>query len=196
VYVKICGLSEPETLQVALDAGADAVGFVLSPASVRNVDPAVAAVLVATVGGAADTVLVVSHASPGDALRLAAEIGVDVIQLHGRYTADDVATVRAAFPRVWRAASVGDGTPVEVGAWGEDLLLLDSPVAGSGERWDASDVAVAGRWMLAGGLNPGNVAAAIATSRPWGVDVSSGVESAPGRKDPELIRAFVAAARG
>lgn len=196
MYVKICGLRTPEALAAALDAGADAVGFVVSPGSPRDIDPAVAADLVASVAGAADTVLVVSHATPAEAVALAETIGVDILQLHGRYSEADVAAVRDAFPRVWRAASVADGTPLTVGAWGEEVLLLDSPVAGSGHRWDAASVETQGRWMLAGGLNPGNVAAAIAESRPWGVDVSSGVESSRGVKDPGLIREFVAAARG
>lgn len=193
--MKICGLRDPEALRAALEAGADAVGFVVSPGSPRDVDPAVAAALVATVDGKAETVLVVSHSTPSEALDLARAIGVDVVQLHGRYTAQDVAAVRAGGVRVWRAASVADGTPLEVGAWGEETLLLDAPVAGSGHRWDASGVETRGRWMLAGGLTPDNVAAAIAESRPWGVDVSSGVESSRGVKDPERIRAFVAAAR-
>ena len=196
MYVKICGLSEPETLAAALDAGADAVGFVVSPRSSRNVDPRLAADLVASVGGAAETVLVVSHATPAEAVALATEIGVDILQLHGRYTEADVAAVRAEWPRVWRAAALGDGTPAVVGAWGEEVLLLDAPVAGAGERWDTSrlETAPEGRWLLAGGLSPENVAAAIASAHPWGVDVSSGVESAPGVKDPARIRAFVEAA--
>lgn len=195
MYVKICGLRTVEALEAALDAGADAVGFVVSPASPRDVDPAVAASLVASVAGRAETVLVVSHATAAEALDLAREIGVDIVQLHGRYTERDVAAVRSGGVRVWRAASVTDGTPLEVGAWGEEVLLLDAPVAGSGHRWDASGVSTTGRWMLAGGMNPDNVAAAIAESHPWGVDVSSGVESARGVKDAGLIRAFVAAAR-
>lgn len=195
MYVKICGLRERSALDAALDAGADAVGFVVSPGSPRDVDPAVAAELVAHVAARAETVLVVSHAPVAEALALADTIGVDILQLHGRYGQPDVAAALASGRRVWRAASVTDGTPLTVGAWGEEVLLLDSPVAGSGHRWDASSVETAGRWMLAGGLNPDNVASAIAESKPWGVDVSSGVESARGVKDPHRIRAFLAAAR-
>lgn len=195
MFVKICGLRDPEALAAALEAGADAVGFVVSPGSPRDVAPALAAELVASVAGAAETVLVVSHATPAEAIALVREIGVDILQLHGRYTEAEVAAVRAEGVRVWRAASVADGTPLDVGAWGEEVLLLDSPVAGSGHRWDARGVDVGGRWMLAGGLDPDNVAAAIAESRPWGVDVSSGVESSRGVKDPARIRAFVSATR-
>lgn len=195
MYIKICGLRDRTALAAALDAGADAVGFVVSPGSPRDIAPEDAAELVASVDGAAETVLVVSHATPGEAVALARRIGVDILQLHGRYGEADVAAVRSSGVRVWRAASVGDGTPLTVGAWGEEVLLLDAPVAGSGHRWDSSDVAATGRWILAGGLNPDNVADAIAASRPWGVDVSSGVESSRGVKDPGLIRGFVAAAR-
>ena len=198
MYVKICGIREGEALRAALDAGADAVGFVVSPGSPRDVDPAVAAGLVASVGRAAETVLVVSHSTPVEAVALATAIGVDILQLHGRYAEADVAAARSAFPRVWRAASVADGTPLTVGAWGEEALLLDSPRAGSGHRWDTRDLRDASlgeRWVLAGGLDPDNVAEAIAASRPWGVDVSSGVESSRGVKDPARIRAFVDAAR-
>ena len=140
MYVKICGLRDRSALRAALDAGADAVGFVVSPGSPRDIDPGAAAELVAEVAGAADTVLVVSHAVPTEVVRLASLTGVDVVQLHGRYTAEDAAAVRASGVRMWRAASVADGTMPDVGAWGEELLLLDAPVAGSGKRWDARDV--------------------------------------------------------
>lgn len=196
MYVKICGLRTRDSVRTALDAGADAIGFVVSPASPRDIDPAAAAELVAYADGRAETVLVVSHAPVAEAVALAETIGVDILQLHGRYGQSDVAAALAAGRRVWRAASVSDGTPLEVGAWGEEVLLLDAPVAGSGHRWDASGVETSGRWLLAGGLNPDNVASAVAESRPWGVDVSSGVESSRGVKDDALIRAFVEAVRG
>lgn len=195
MFVKICGLRDRDSLTAALEAGADAVGFVVSPGSPRDADPDLIADLVAAVDGAAETVLVVSHATPAEAVALARRTGVGILQLHGAYTEEDVAAVRAADVRVWRAASVAGGTPLDVGAWGEEVLLLDSPIAGSGHRWDSSTVETEGRWMLAGGLDPSNVAEAIRESRPWGVDVSSGVESSRGVKDPALIRAFVEAVR-
>ncbi|GAA3153661.1 hypothetical protein [Nonomuraea salmonea] len=84
------------------------------------------------------------------------------------------------------------------GAYDEDLLIVDAPHAGSGQPWDWAAVRgrPSGQWMLAGGLAPGNVAEAVAAARPWGVDVSSGVETAPGKKDSALIRSFLKAARG
>jgi phosphoribosylanthranilate isomerase len=120
------------------------------------------------------------------------------VQLHGEYPKsafDEVAVL--GIPLV-RAVSLTPTTDVTVGAYGEEVLLLDSPVAGSGRRWDLAALGAGrpeGRWLLAGGLTVGNVAAAIAEAKPWGVDVSSGIESTRGVKDHGLMRAFVSTAR-
>lgn len=199
VYVKICGLSSIDAARTALDAGADAVGMVMSERSKRNVSAAVVQDIARFVGTAADTVLVVDRLSGRDAGRVAADAGVDVVQLHGAdYTRADADDVRAAGRRLWRAMSWPEYGAAEPQPWGEELLLLDSPLAGSGVRWNLADLdrpAPAGLWLLAGGLTPSNVAEAIRSAHPGGVDVSSGVESAPGVKSHELIREFVAAAR-
>jgi phosphoribosylanthranilate isomerase len=199
VYVKVCGLRDADMARVAVDAGADAVGVVMSEGSPRHVTPGRARAVVEAVDGRADTVLVVREMPVERAVEVASELGVSVIQLHGGYTPHDVATARAGFGRVWRATALTDTTDVVAGAWGEELLLLDAPVAGSGSTWDLSALErrrPVGRWLLAGGLDPLNVAGAVAAARPWGVDVSSGVESSRGVKDADLVRAFVAAARG
>lgn len=200
VYLKICGLREPEHIEVALAAGADAIGFVMNQTSSRRIDAEQARRLVAVVANRADTVLVVNDMPAADAAAIAQGIGIDVVQLHGpRYDAAAFAEALAIVPRVWRATSLADDPDLTVGAYGEEVLLLDAPKPGSGETWDLSALvqrAPAGKWLLAGGLNPGNVAEAIATAKPWGVDVSSGVESAPGQKDSDLIRAFASAAHG
>lgn len=199
MYVKICGLTTIDAARWALDSGADAIGVVFSPGSKRDLAPATAAEIFAFAGGAADRVVVVNKMAADDAARLAAEIDGDVLQLHGaKYTRDDFQTAAGILPRIWRAASWRDYGAEPVGSMGEEALLLDAPDPGSGLTWDLSPLAAAapaGRWMLAGGLTPTNVAAAIAAVRPYGVDVSSGVESAPGRKDQALVREFVAAAR-
>ncbi|MBS1906163.1 MAG: phosphoribosylanthranilate isomerase [Actinobacteria bacterium] len=200
MYVKICGLSTLETVRAALDAGADAIGLVLSARSARRVSPAVAAELAGYVGAAADTVLVVDETAAHEAAGIARTAGIDILQLHGSgYGAADFARAADITPRIWRATSFADvDFPYRVGERGEETLLLDAPTPGAGERWDASvlaDRTIDGPWMLAGGLTPDNVALAVAGLRPWGVDVSSGVESSRGVKDPGLIRAFVAAAR-
>ncbi len=198
MFVKVCGLTAVDDVAVAIEAGADALGVVSNRTSPRAIDAQLARAIVAAADGAVDTVLVVNDLPATDAAHLAQRIGVDVLQLHGTYTAADFSAAGALFPRLWRATSLAHDPDLTVGAYGEELLLLDAPQPGSGEQWDLGALrerAPAGRWLLAGGLRPDNVAAAIAQARPWGVDVSSGVESSPGVKDPVKIREFLSAIR-
>ncbi|MFT3899337.1 MAG: phosphoribosylanthranilate isomerase [Gordonia sp. (in: high G+C Gram-positive bacteria)] len=197
MYVKVCGMTTVDAARVAVDAGADAVGVVMNRTSPRAIDAALAREIIAAVTDDVDTVLVVNDMSAADAAALAVELGADVLQLHGAYAADDFATALTHLPRVWRATSLAADPDLTVGAYGEEALLLDAARPGSGHRWDTAALGdgPAGHWILAGGLSPANVAEAIAAADPWGVDVSSGVESAPGIKDHDAIRAFVAAAR-
>lgn len=200
MYVKICGLRTAEHAKAAVDAGADAVGVVMNQTSSRRATDAEARTVIETVRGRARSVLVVNDMPASDAARLAQRLGFDVLQLHGpAYAEADFRAAAVIAPRLWRATSLDHDPPLDVGAWGEEALLLDAPKPGSGRTWDLSALAErapAGRWMVAGGLTPDNVAQAIASVQPWGVDVSSGVEQASGVKSTELIRAFVAAARG
>ena len=194
MYVKICGLRTPEDVTTAVEAGADAVGFVLSQSSPRRVPLRGAAALANRAPDEVDTVLVVHDVTWQEAVAAAEQARVDVLQLHGSYSAEDVEGAVAAFPRVWHASTLEAQEAVQ----GVEAVLLDSPRPGSGERWDLSALAGRepdGRWILAGGLTPGTVAAALAQVHPWGVDVSSGVERERGIKDHDAIRAFVAAAR-
>lgn len=195
VYVKICGLRSESDARVAIEAGADAVGIVLSSTSPRAATDA-EALEVIRASGAADSVLVVHDLAIEDAIAAVRRLGADVLQLHG-YSDDDVRRAVAELPRVWRAVSAPKGEKSGASV-GEEALLFDSAVPGSGERWDLSALAEApeGNWLLAGGLTPDNVAEAISDARPWGVDVSSGVEASRGVKDQALIRAFAAAAKG
>ncbi|MGO1637957.1 MAG: phosphoribosylanthranilate isomerase [Ancrocorticia populi] len=198
MYIKICGLKTPEDVAVAIGAGADAIGVVHAEGSPRNLDESAARNAITSAAGAVDTALVVASTPVHEAVDFATAIGASVLQLHGRYTPEDVLLAAQLFPRVWRATALRPDTNVEVGAYGEERLLLDAPRAGSGERWDTSALEnrrPTGQWLLAGGLDPRNVASAIETARPWGVDVSSGVESARGVKSHALIREFVANAR-
>jgi phosphoribosylanthranilate isomerase len=198
MYVKVCGLSTVESVRTAIDAGVDAIGVVHAPGSPRHLEPDRAREVLAAAGCSVDTVLVVAKMPADDAARLALDLGVSALQLHGRYTASDFQSAGRVFPRIWRATSLAQDPDLHVGAHGEELLLLDAPNAGSGERWDVSRLVgnrPDGKWLLAGGLNPDNVADAIAAAQPWGVDVSSGVESAPGIKDLDKIRSFVTNAR-
>jgi phosphoribosylanthranilate isomerase len=127
---------------------------------------------------------------------IATASGLRAVQLHGDYPKE--AFTEAADP-TWRLIrAVSHSAPdLRVGAYGEDILLVDAPKAGSGESWDYQSVAgISGQWLLAGGLTPDTVAEAQRTAGPWGVDVSSGVESSRGVKDAALIAQFVAAAKG
>jgi len=196
MYVKVCGLREPEHVLAAVEAGADAVGFVIA-SSPRQVTPDRARALGAQVPPNVLTVAVFAG-EPPDLIRAVAEqAGVRAVQLHGDYQPADFAALADLPIRLIRAVSGEGQRDLRCGAFGEDMLIVDAPRPGSGQPWDWSRLAgrTAGRWLLAGGLHAGNVAAAVAAARPWGVDVSSGVESSRGVKDPTLIRRFVAAAR-
>lgn len=200
-WIKICGLSTPESVDTAVAAGADAVGFVFAPRSPRTVGPADAAALVRRVPSTVETVGVFRGQGVAEVLDLARAAGVTSVQLHGDETPDDVAEVRAAGFRVIRAVSAAryaSEGPDRRAAFGEDTLLLDAIDPGAGATFDAGpllDAPPTRDWVLAGGLTPDNVAALVRRLRPAGVDVSSGVESSRGVKDPALIEAFVAAAR-
>jgi phosphoribosylanthranilate isomerase len=195
MFVKICGLREPEHVDAAVAAGADAIGFVLTP-SPRQIAAERVRELVERVPPHVLTVAVFAG-EPGDVIRAAiADTGVGAVQLHGEHPPADFAALRDLPVRLIRAGA-GGGLDPRCGAYGEDLLIVDAPRPGSGEPWDwsAMDPRPTGRWLLAGGLDPDTVAAAVATARPWGVDVSSGVEASRGIKDVDLIRRFVGAAR-
>ena len=206
--VKICGLREAVHVAAAVEGGARYLGFVFFPKSPRAVTPAQAAELVAAVPpGIARVGLFVD---PDDALldQVLAGAPLDVIQLHGRESPDRVAAVRALTGLPVMKA-VGIAGPEDLPALTDyglvaDMLLVDAKPprdavlpGGNGLAFDWR--LLVGRrwlrpWLLAGGLTPANVAEAIRLTGAKGVDVSSGVETAPGRKDAALIRAFIAAA--
>jgi phosphoribosylanthranilate isomerase len=202
-WVKICGLSTPETVDAAVAAGADAVGFVFAPGSPRTVDAATARALVGRVPEGVETVGVFRGQGVGAVLELARASGVSTVQLHGDETPADVAAVQAAGFRVIRAVSASRyaaESEEERVAFGEDALLLDAVDPGAGAVFDAAPLLTAPPtrpWLLAGGLTPHNAAdllGSLRASGAVGVDVSSGVESSRGVKDPALIADFVAAA--
>jgi phosphoribosylanthranilate isomerase len=197
MFVKVCGLSTPESIREAVDAGADAVGFVLT-ASPRVVSPANVAQLLADIPEGVAAIGVFRHEPVADAVAIARAASLEWIQLHGERTRDDVKTAHDAGMKVIRAVTM-DAAPDVFEDWGEDLLLVDAAVPGSGESWDYGSMRGKGldgrKWLLAGGLDPANVAEAARTAGAWGVDVSSGVEQSRGIKDLAKIRAFVTAAK-
>lgn len=194
MLVKICGLTRREDAEAAAAAGADLIGVILVPGARRAVDPASLGWL-RTLGGAA-TVGVFRDAPLATVLRLRSELALDWVQLHGE---EPDAWLEQLGPRVIRRVAVTGGLDWErVGRLSRVALPLLDPGAGDGEPWDWRELAgrPAGvRVGVAGGLAPETVAAVVTAVRPDLVDVSSGVEAAPGVKDPERVRAFITRAR-
>lgn len=201
LFIKICGVRTRDAVESASQAGADALGIMHYAGSPRHVDEGEAAQIAQWIhqAGQALAVLVVFDMDAAEAARMAVRIGADALQLHGTYAEDDFAAARSAAPglRLWRATSLAHDPEVRSGDFGEDLLLLDAPAPGAGERWDDTELHSMdrGRFVLAGGLNPDNVAEAAVSAGAVGVDVSSGVESSRGVKDIDLIREFIDTAR-
>ncbi|TAP28172.1 MULTISPECIES: phosphoribosylanthranilate isomerase [Micrococcaceae] len=194
--VKVCGLSTAEDVQVTISHGADAIGFVLT-SSVREIAPQDAATLVALVPKDIATVAVFRSEDIPTVVQRARQAQVGWVQLHGQRTKEDVAQAQAAGFKVIRAVR-RDATAEEFTDWGEELLLIDASVPGSGESWDYAavrELAAGRKWLVAGGLSPANVAPALRISGATGADVSSGVESSRGVKDPFLIAQFLDAAK-
>jgi phosphoribosylanthranilate isomerase len=206
VEAKICGIADPAALNAAVTGGARLVGFVFFPASPRALKPAVAAALAAAVPPGVLRVGLIVDAPDAEIEAILAEVSLDLLQLHGSESPDRAASVRARFGiPVIKAIAVADAGDVDAARSYNglvDRLLFDArPPAGAsrpGGNARAFDWRIlAGRawrqpWLLAGGLTADNVAEAVRLTGADAVDVSSGVEDAPGHKSPALIRAFLA----
>ncbi len=209
LIVKICGLKSPEAVDAALDCGADMVGFVFFAPSPRNVAFDTARALGQRVRGRALKVALSVDASDTLLTQIMESLAPDLLQLHGRESPEQVRAVRQRFGLpVMKALPIEEETDLSaIRAYEHqaDRLIFDaraprdaSRPGGLGRSFDWNllrDVETAVPFMLSGGLDAGNVAEALRITRAPGVDVSSGIERAPGEKDPERIRAFVAAAR-
>jgi phosphoribosylanthranilate isomerase len=209
LLIKICGLKTPETLEVALESGADMVGFVFFGPSPRNLDLPTARSLGERVNGRAGKVALTVDATDETLFDIIAALKPDMLQLHGTETPDRVVTVRTRFGLpVMKALPIserGDLSPIRLYANVADRLIFDAraPEAatrpgGLGKPFDwtlLKGIDVGIPYMLSGGLDANNVAEAIRVTGAPGVDVSSGVESSPGMKDADKIRAFIRAAR-
>jgi phosphoribosylanthranilate isomerase len=197
VLVKICGITSEADALLAVGFGADAIGFVFAP-SPRQVAPAVVADIVKRVPLGVLTVGVFRDEAPKRVVDIANQVGLGAVQLHGHETAEDTRWVSARVQRTIKAFPAGDRTIARFSEFGADYLLVDGSSPGSGQVFDwrlAEGVADPNRMIVSGGLRPDNVGQAVAHLRPYGVDVSSGVEAEPGRKDPHKLRDFVAAVR-
>ena len=210
LVVKICGLSTPETLEAALGAGADMAGFVFFPPSPRHVALEAARELGRLAAGRAAKVALTVDADDTTLANIVETLRPDWLQLHGRESIARVRDIKQRFGLpVMKAIAVesrADLGAVPDYAEVADRILFDARAPQDATRpgglgvpfdWHLLDAIAGDRsFMLSGGLSIANVAEAIGIARPGGVDVSSGVERAPGLKDSEMIRAFIRAARG
>ncbi|MBN1887748.1 MAG: phosphoribosylanthranilate isomerase [Thermoflexales bacterium] len=203
VKVKICGITNAGDARVAIEAGADLLGFNFYPKSPRYVTPEQVQDIVAQLAtrNSPQFAGVFVDEDPDVVWQVATECGLDYAQLHGSEPPDQVEALRKRGLGVIKALGVHDASSLAgMGRYQPDLFLLDTCVCGqmggTGCTFDwtlALQAKAYGPFLLAGGLTSDNVVEAVRTARPWGVDVSSGVEARPGRKDPDKVRAFVKA---
>ncbi|MEO7555721.1 MAG: phosphoribosylanthranilate isomerase [Acidimicrobiales bacterium] len=196
MFVKICGITAEEDALLAVALGADAIGFVFAPSS-RQIAPALARDIARRLPPEVLTVGVFRDEAPQRVVDIVNGSGLRGAQLHGHETVEQVQWVHERVPIVIKALPGGDPALERADEFGADAILVDSAAPGSGELfdWSLAECAPLGRRViLAGGLTPDNVADAIGRVRPWGVDVSSGVESSPGHKDVRLVRDFIRSA--
>ncbi len=197
MFVKICGITNEDDALFAVAMGADAVGFVFAP-SPRQIAPQKVYDITRRLPPEILTVGVFRDELPPRVIDVANRAGVKAVQLHGRETPEQAAEVAKSIRWVIKAFSATSTDLPRADRYSTDLVLVDAPNPGSGKVFDwrlASEAPDSVRLILAGGLDPDNVADAIEAVEPWGVDVSSGVEVAPGRKDPTKVRRFIANAR-
>jgi phosphoribosylanthranilate isomerase len=209
LIVKICGLSTPEALDVALEAGADMVGFVFFPPSPRHLDFAVARTLGQRVRSRAQKVALTVDADDAFLDAVVKALQPDLLQLHGKEAPARMTALQKRFGlpvmKAIAVATKGDLAAVAAYSGIADRLLFDARApraatrpGGLGKPFDwhlLENLDPGVPFMLSGGLDAGNVGEALRITRAPGVDVSSGVERAPGAKDPDKIRAFIHAAR-
>ena len=200
--VKICGITNADDARVAADAGADAVGLVFAE-SLRRVNVEEARGISLTLPANIIRVGVFVDAEPAEILRISREVWLDLAQLHGDETPEDVTAIRQGGVKVMKALRVRDAVSLEVlDEYGADLILLDAHSekvrGGTGQRFDwemAKSSTGRDNIVVSGGLGPENVREAIEFFEPYGVDASSSLEDEPGRKNGERVRRFVLAAR-
>jgi phosphoribosylanthranilate isomerase len=200
--VKICGITNPKDARVAADAGADAVGFVFAE-SPRRVDAEKARKISIALPENVIRVGVFVDEEPAEVSRISREVGLDIAQLHGDEPPETVTALREAGVKVMKALRVKDVATLDaLDEYEADLFLLDAYSArargGTGERFDwgvAKSLRGRDNIVVSGGLGPENVREAVELFEPFGVDASSSLEDGPGRKNGELVRRFVLAAK-
>ena len=193
MFVKICGITCEDDALLAVALGADALGFVFAP-SPRQVTASRVYDITRRLPPEILTVGVFRDELPDRVIDITQRAGLKAAQLHGRESRNQVEQVNKYVHWVIKSVEAGSAAAMNADNLGTDMVLVDASEPGSGKLFDWSllaDMPEVPRLMLAGGLNPDNVGLAIETVRPWGVDVSSGVEAEPGRKDPIKLRAFI-----
>jgi phosphoribosylanthranilate isomerase len=197
LFIKICGITSEADGLLSVSLGASAVGFIFAPSS-RQVSVQLAGDIAKRLPEHVLTVGVFRDEAPQRVVEAVRTAGLGAAQLHGHETAEETQWVRARVPVVIKVFQAGERAISRFEEFGADYLMVDGENPGSGQVFDwrlAEGVVDPHRLIVSGGLRPDNVAEAIAHLRPAGVDVSTGVESAPGQKDPLLLCDFIANAR-
>ena len=198
MFVKICGITNEDDALLAVAMGADAVGFVFAP-SPRQVAAQQVYDITRRLPAEILTIGLFRDELPERVIDTVNRAGLKAAQLHGHETPDMVAQVSEQVRWVIKAIAAGSTDARRADQFNTDMILVDAPGGGGAGRvfdWSLIDEVASGpRMILAGGLNPDNVADAVAKVRPWGVDVSSGVEKSPGRKDALKVKNFIQRAR-
>jgi phosphoribosylanthranilate isomerase len=197
MFVKICGITSEDDALLAVAMGADAVGFVFAP-SVRQVPVQRVYDITRRLPPEIMTVGVFRDEHPKRVVEIVHKSGVKGAQLHGNESNDTVAEVAKAVGFVVKAFVAGSPRISQSASLATNTILIDGSTPGSGHLFDWSlvgEVPEGMRMILAGGLDPDNIADAVQTVTPWGVDVSTGVESAPGKKDALKVKRFIERAR-
>jgi phosphoribosylanthranilate isomerase len=197
VWVKICGITNEDDALLATALDADALGFVFAP-SKRQVDTETVRDILRRLPREVHTVGVFKNEKPERIMEIVGRTGLHGVQLHGREPRSEVEWLHERVQFLIQAFAAGDAALADAGRSPADVILVDSPAPGSGKvfDWRLAEGAPSGiRLVIAGGLTAENVGDSIRLVRPWGVDVSTGVEEKPGKKDATRLRLFVAAAR-
>ncbi len=200
VKVKICGLTRGADVRAAVEAGADALGFVFTPRSKRFVVPQTAAGLVAAVPAFVTRVGLFMDQDTEEVLQVLGQVRLNLLQFHGSEPAEFCEQFGMPYIKALAMGAADGGADLSAAFPGASAVLLDShepgQVGGTGQVFDWNRIPELEKpLVLAGGLNPENVARAVRTVRPWAVDVSSGVEDAPGIKNHERVREFIEEAK-
>ena len=197
MFIKICGITNADDALLATALGADGLGFIMAP-SPRQIAPPRVEEIARRLPSGVLTVGVFRDEAPSRVIELVNRCGLKAAQLSGRESMEDTRLIRESVPAVIKAFPGGSPALSVADRYGADIVMVDSDTPGSGRvfDWSLAEGAPGGiRLLMAGGLTPENVATAIAKVRPWGVDVATGVEMSPGRKDPARLRAFINAVR-